>query len=97
MQLSNSSDEFYAELKNKLYETSAWPSSYLFKFIVKSELEKIKKIEKIFNNLGAVITHTPSKNGTYSSISIYVEMKNPESVIKKYKQVGTSVKDVISL
>jgi hypothetical protein len=26
-----------------------------------------------------------------------VEMKNPESVIEKYKQVGNSIDDVISL
>lgn len=97
MSLSNSSDEFYSNLKNKLYETSHWPSKYLFKFIVKSNPEQILQIEQIFDNMGSVINIIPSKKGTYTSVSIRVEMKDPESVINKYKQVGTSVKDVISL
>ena len=97
MSLSNSPDEFYSNLKNKLYETSHWPSKYLFKFIVKSKPEQIQQIEQIFDNMGAVINIIPSKKGTYSSVSIHVEMKDPESVINKYKQVGTTVKDVISL
>lgn len=97
MSLSNSPGEFYSNLKNKLYETSHWPSKYLFKFIVKSKPEQIQQIEQIFDNMGAVINIIPSKKGTYSSVSIHVEMKDPESVINKYKQVGTTVKDVISL
>lgn len=95
--MSNSSDEFYSKLKTKLQETSSWPSKYLFKFIVKSDPVKISDIESIFNNMGSVITSTPSKKGTYTSVSIHVDMENPEAVIEKYKQVGQSVNDVISL
>lgn len=95
--MSNSSDEFYSKLKTKLQETSSWPSKYLFKFIVKSDPVKISDIESIFNNMGSVITSTPSKKGTYTSVSIHVDMENPEAVIEKYKQVGQSVDDVISL
>lgn len=97
MSLSNSPEAFYSNLKNKLYETSHWPAKYLFKFIVKSNPEQILQIEQIFDNIGAVINIIPSKKGTYTSISIHVEMKDPESVINKYKQVGAAVKDVISL
>jgi putative lipoic acid-binding regulatory protein len=97
MTMSNSSDEFYSKLKTKLQETSSWPSKYLFKFIVKSDPVKISDIESIFNNMGSVITSTPSKKGTYTSVSIHVDMENPEAVIEKYKQVGQSVNDVISL
>ena len=95
--MSNSSDEFYSKLKTKLQETSSWPSKYLFKFIVKSDPVKISDIESIFNNMGSVITSTPSKKGTYTSVSIHVDMENPEAVIEKSKQVGQSVDDVISL
>lgn len=95
--MSNSSDEFYSKLKTKLQETSSWPSKYLFKFIIKSDPVKISDIESIFNNMGSVITSTPSKKGTYTSVSIHVDMENPEAVIEKYKQVGQSVDDVISL
>lgn len=91
------SEEFYNKLKVQLYDTSLWPTEYLFKFIVKSEANKIAEVEAIFNYLGAVIKTTESKNGKYTSISISVKMKNPEHVIEKYIQVSENVKGVISL
>ena len=40
---------------------------------------------------------TPSKKGTYVSVSINVVMKSPDTVIEKYKEVGRLVEGVISL
>ena len=97
MQSSNNPEAFYNKLKAQLYETTNWPSKYLFKFIVKSDPIKIAKIESIFDNTGAVISSATSKNGKYTSVSVHVEMKNPESVISKYQQIGKEVQDVISL
>lgn len=91
------SEEFYKKLKNQLYETTTWPSEYLYKFIVPSDILKIKKIESFFDNLGAVITTTESKNGKYTSVSISVTIKNPEAVISIYKDVAKHVEGVISL
>jgi putative lipoic acid-binding regulatory protein len=89
--------EFYKKLKDQLYDTSLWPSEYLYKFIVKSDANKIEEVEAIFNHLGAVIKTTESKNGKYTSISINVKMKNPEHVIEKYIEVSENVEGVISL
>lgn len=97
MQGSTNSEEFYSKLKAQLYETSSWPTAYLFKFIVTSEQHNIDKIESIFDNMGAVITSTPSKKGTYMSISINVVMQSPETVIGKYQLVASQVEGVISL
>ena len=97
MQGSTNSEEFYSKLKAQLYETSSLPTAYLFKFIVTSEQHKIDKIESIFDNMGAVITSTPSKKGTYMSISINVVMQSPETVIGKYQLVASQVEGVISL
>jgi putative lipoic acid-binding regulatory protein len=91
------SDEFYKKLKEQLYETSQWPSEYLYKFIVLTDLEKIKKVQVIFDNMGAVIETKASKKGKYTSVSINVLMKNPEAVINKYKEVTEKVEGVISL
>ena len=88
---------FYHNLKEKLQETSVWPTEYLYKFIIKSDPVKINTIECIFDNMGAVIKTIPSKNGNYTSVSINVVMNNPDDVIKKYKEVGNQVKEVISL
>ena len=90
-------DEFYDKLKAQLYDTTLWPSEYLYKFIVLTKGSGINHIEALFDNLGAVISNTVSKNGKYTSISINVRLKNPEAVIAKYKEVAENVEGVISL
>ncbi|MDU8886367.1 DUF493 domain-containing protein [Yeosuana sp. MJ-SS3] len=97
MSNSENQDAFYEKLKSQLYETNSWPSEYLYKFIVKSDIHKIAEIEAIFNNMGAVIHTIESKNGKYTSVSINVLLRDPESVIIKYKEVIENVEGVISL
>ena len=90
------SEEFYGRLRDQLADSSTWPSNYLYKFIVPTDTEKIKQIQDIFDNTGAVIESKQSKNAKYTSLSITVNLKNPDEVIRKYKEVG-EVKGVISL
>ncbi len=97
MSTNQNSEEFYEKLKDRLYKTSSWPSEYLYKFIIKSDKKNLFVIEDLFNNLGAVINTKESKNGKYTSISINVQMSNPEAVIEKYKEVINNVEGVISL
>ncbi len=92
-----SSDEFYQKLRIQLYETATWPSEYLYKFIIKTNVDKIAEIEAIFDNMGAVINTTESKNGKYTSVSINLILQSPEAVIEKYKEVTEKVEGVISL
>lgn len=97
MSKTPNAEEFYKKLKNQLLETTTWPSEYLYKFIVSSDVQKIKEIETLFDNTGAVIKTIESKNGKYTSVSINVVMKDPDAVIEKYIEVTNNVKDVISL
>lgn len=97
MEENQNPDAFYEKLKGQLYDTATWPSEYLYKFIVKSDGSGISEIESLFDNMGAVINTTESKNGKYTSVSINVNMKTPEDVIAKYKEVAENVKGVISL
>ena len=90
-------EEFYKKLKSQLQDTAIWPSIYLYKFIVPTEREKIAEVEKIFDNMGAVINTRQSKKGNYTSVSVNVKMKDPDAVIAKYKEVGEKVEGVISL
>lgn len=92
----NNPEEFYKKLKEQLQDTSKWPSDYLYKFIVKSDMDKIAQIHRIFDNMGAVIESKKSKKGKYTSVSITVNLKNPDAVIIKYKEVG-EIEGVISL
>ncbi|MCG2459976.1 DUF493 family protein [Flavobacteriaceae bacterium F89] len=93
---SKKANEFYARLKEQLAETSAWPSDFLYKFIVPTDRDKIDQINKVFDNTGAVIESKKSSKGKYTSVSVTVNLKNPDEVIKKYKEVGL-IEGVISL
>ncbi|MCV6629642.1 MAG: DUF493 family protein [Flavobacteriaceae bacterium] len=89
-------EAFYKDLKEKLNNTTTWPSKYLYKFIVPTDVEKINTIQGHFGNMGAVIQTKKSKKGTYTSVSILVQMKNADQIIEKYKLV-TKIDGVISL
>ena len=88
--------QFYEKLKNKLDESSLFPSEYLFKFIVSTEEIKIKQVEDLFDFKGAVITKTTSKTGRFTSISINVVMKKSDDVIFIYKE-AEKIEGIISL
>ncbi len=88
--------DFYEKLKKSLLETTEFPSKYMYKFIIPSGEDKFKQIENIFDNLGAVISSKPSKTGKYTSLTILVNMKSPDDIILKYKEVS-KVEGVISL
>ncbi len=89
-------EEFYERLRVQLEDSSKWPSNYLYKFIVLTDKEKIRQVHDVFDNTGAVIGSKQSKNGKYTSLSITVNLKNPDEVIAKYKEVGM-IEGVISL
>jgi putative lipoic acid-binding regulatory protein len=95
--MSKKTEAFYNKLKEQLNDTALWPTEYLYKFIIKTEVSKIEQVEVIFNNTGAVINTKASKNAKYTSISINVTMENPDAVILKYKEVGEKIEGVISL
>jgi hypothetical protein len=97
MKSPEETEAFYKKLKSQLQDTTLWPSEYLYKFIVITDAEKIKKLEDIFDNMGAVINTSTSKNAKYTSISVNVRMKNPDAVIQKYLEVAEKIEDVISL
>ncbi len=93
---TDKSEEFYGRLREELLINTSWPSDYLYKFIVPTDKNKITQIQQIFDNTGAVIESKKSRKGKYTSLSITVNLKNPDEVIQKYKEVG-KVEGVISL
>lgn len=97
MAVPDNPEEFYNKLKEQLKETTTWPSTYLYKFIIPSEPDQSNQLLSIFDNLGAVINSKKSKTGKYVSFSIKVKLPNPDSVIEKYKKVASEINGVISL
>jgi len=94
--MDKKSEEFYVRLKQELTDSTQWPAEYLYKFIVPSDAEKVQQVENAFNSMGAVIETTQSKTGKYTSISVNVRMKDPQSVIDKYIQLS-GIEGIISL
>lgn len=96
MSTQDDTDAFYQRLKIELEKSTTWPSKYLYKFIIPTSTEKLAQIEAVFDNMGAVINTKKSSSAKYTSVSIELHMKNPDSVIKIYKEVST-IEGVISL
>ncbi|KRP27970.1 MAG: hypothetical protein ABS28_02560 [Cryomorphaceae bacterium BACL22 MAG-120619-bin32] len=89
-------DIFYTNLKNRLEDTTKFPSDYLFKFIVSSEDNQVEEVESLFDNIGAVINTKKSKTGKYVSVSIVLNVENADTVIKYYLK-AEKIKGIISL
>lgn len=93
--MDKKTEEFYIRLKEELNNTSKWPSEYLYKFIVPTDVKKIEALENAFDNMGAVIKTQQSKAGKYTSVSVNVMMESPDEVVKKYIEVS-SIEGIIS-
>jgi hypothetical protein len=89
-------EAFYERLKVELDMSNTWPAEYLFKFIVPTENDNVKRIEDAFDCMGAILKTTKSKTGKFTSISVDVTMKDAQEIIDKYIEVST-IKGIISL
>jgi len=94
--MDKKTEEFYERLKAELERSNSWPALYLYKFIVPTDADKIEKVEEAFDCLGAVIKTTQSKTGKFTSISVDVQMKNPQEIIEKYIELST-IEGIVSL
>lgn len=69
----------------KLEETLTFPSVYMFKFIVKTELKKIALVENIFGEDAEIHTKESTK-GTYISITAKQVVMSVDEIIAIYKK-----------
>ncbi|WP_282143926.1 DUF493 family protein [Cellulophaga baltica] len=88
--------EFYDKLKERLVETSTFPTTYLYKFIVPTSGTGVKEIESAFDDTDAVVINKLSKNGKFTSVSISLRLDSAEAIIAYYKKVA-GVEGLISL
>lgn len=85
----------FDSLKEKL-EQMTFPSLYLFKFIVKSDLKKIAQIESLFHSERAEIRLQESSKGAFVSISVKEVMLSAEEIIDIYVK-SSKIDGVIAL
>ncbi|HEY0654624.1 MAG TPA: DUF493 family protein [Chryseosolibacter sp.] len=77
--------EWFKSFGEKLDQHYAWPSLYIFKFIVpKGKEDELKNLFPQHNS-----TEKQSKNGNYSSITIQMMMPSSKAVIEIYRQAAT--------
>lgn len=88
--------EFYERLKVELDMSNTWPAEYLFKFIVPTVDDNVKRVQDAFDCMGAVIKTTKSKTAKFTSVSVDVTMKDAQEIIDKYQELAT-IKGIVSL
>lgn len=70
--------------REKLDQHYAWPSLYMFKFIVPSDKEG--DVKKLFPKHNSSEKH--SENGKYTSITVQMMMPSSEAVVRVYEQAS---------
>jgi hypothetical protein len=89
-------EAFYSKLKERLDNTTTFPTEYLYKFIVPTTGNQVKETEELFKNTLAKITTNTSKTGRYISVSIRVQLTSADKVISYYKK-AEKIEGIISL
>ena len=91
-----SDEEFYPRFLKNLKISQKWPGNYMFKFIVKQKENNIEDVKDLFKGMKPTFLTKKSSKNNFISLSVSLEMQNPESVIKVYKKVS-KFKGVIAL
>jgi putative lipoic acid-binding regulatory protein len=83
------------KFKQKLIETTTFPSVYMFKFIVASENRQIALVENLFDAEADMHTKE-SGSGKYTSITAKQVVMNVEEVLEVYVK-ASKIKGIIFL
>ena len=92
----NEKENFYVKLKERLSQTTEFPTIYLYKFIVPTDGNQVDEIKEVFKDKSIEFTTKNSKTGKYISISVRVNLSSPDEVISYYK-MAEKIKGIISL
>ena len=84
--------EFYERLKSQLDQVHAWPSPYVFKFIVPAERQ-----EELLPLLPTgQIEQKLTRTGKYVSITLKAMISDSDQVIAVYQRAG-QIQGIVSL
>ena len=89
-------EEFYSRFHEQLLNSQEWPGVYLFKFILREGEVKEDAIKELFPHKSAVFSRKVSSKKTFTSLSVKVNMEDPDAVIAIYKQ-AQKIKGLITL
>jgi len=88
-------EEELIKFRQKLEETLSFPSVYMFKFIVSSELRKIALVENLFEP-GTEIHRKESGRGRYTSITAKQVVMSIDEIIEIYR-LAAKIEGIIYL
>jgi uncharacterized protein len=88
-------DEELEKFKQKLIETTSFPSVYMFKFIIRSNNRNIAMVENLFGSESNILTKE-SEKGKYTSVTAKQVVINVEEIIDIYKR-ASSIEGIIFL
>lgn len=92
--LEGGGDNTYDSFKEKLESVQTFPGSYIFKFIVNDDKEKIEQLKALFP--AEEFVYQSSKTGKYISITVSKQVANADEVVAIYKKAG-EIKGVMLL
>lgn len=93
---SQNQEEFYIKFKERLDDTTEFPSNYTFKFIVPSDNKRIAEVQRLFDGSRPQFQMKESKTGKYTSVTAVVYVLDADQVIHYYKS-ASSIEDVYML
>jgi uncharacterized protein len=85
-------ENWIKSFREKLEQHYAWPSLYIFKFIVPAGKER--QVKELFPNHDA--TERVSAQGKYTSVTVQMMMPSSEAVIEIYKR-ASAIEGLIAL
>ena len=88
-------EEELQKFKEKIVETTTFPSVYMFKFIVPSENRSIALVENLFD-AGTDLHTKESGNGKYTSITGMQVVVNVDEIMEVYKKAA-EIKGIVFL
>lgn len=89
-------EEFYIKFKERLEDTTEFPSDFTYKFIIPTSHKKVAEIQRVFDGANPRFQMKESKNGKYTSVTVLIYVIDSDQVIHYYKVVS-KIENVIML
>ena len=80
-------EQEFENFRNKLVESTTFPSVYMFKFIIKSSNRNIALVENLFPPEADLHTKE-SGSGKYTSITAKLVVMNVDEIMSVYKKAS---------
>ena len=87
--------EKYNSIKQQLFESTKWPSLYMFKFIVPNGEDKLSAVKNLFPE-GTEFTYKTSRDVRFIGVTVKIVMASADDVIEIYSR-AEGIKGIMAL